>query len=174
MRSLLVLAHYDDEVISCGQYLLDHPGTTIFIACGNDDSRRASFEKVLDYTLSHDMLGNFKPLGLNLNNIPTLANVIRATIKVTNIDRVITHHPFDIHQDHRIVNQATQIALRRLHDVELFYAKNPEGFPFENPKWDTSIEKSQCAKDLIYYYNNIKYPPETDFELYQTVRCFSI
>lgn len=175
MKTLIVMAHFDDEVISCPEYLVRNPGSTVFVACGDDPARSVAFDKVIGETLCHRLGAYFKPLGLQTTDIPALARAINAAINNLKITRVITHHPNDIHQDHRIVNQATLIALRRAPTVELFYVKNPEGFPFEYVQWDTIIHRSDEALQLAQFYNKINIPHEDrDIELYQTVRRFSI
>lgn len=174
-RSLLVMAHYDDEVISCAEYLTQHPGATIFTVCGNNPERRPTFERVLEDTLTHDMSGNFSDLALSINDIPALAKIIESILSVGKLRRIITHHPLDIHQDHHIVNQAVQVALRRHQHIELLYVKNPEGFPFEEPKWDTILTRSKYAINLIDNYSGVvKHLPKPECEYYQTVRRFSI
>lgn len=174
MKTLAVLAHYDDEAISCPQYLLDHPGTTIFTVCGNDPQRHEYFDRVVDDVLAHELRANFKAFEVTSANIPAIADIIRSTVVYCGIERVITHHPLDLHQDHKITNQAVQIALRRLPDVELFYVKNPEGFPFADVHWDTIIKRTDEANGLVRYYKGINYPPVSEYEYYQTVRRFSI
>lgn len=172
MRSLVVLAHHDDEAISCPQYLLDNPGTFVFIVCGDDDRKKA-FNKVSEVTASFSYRANFKPLALSEANIPSIAKAIEALVSTSNIKRVITHHPSDAHQDHNIVTKAVTVALRRS-KTELLYVKNPEGFPFETVHWDTMVKRSTKANKLVYYYKNINYPEPQEYECYQTIRRFSI
>ena len=175
MKTLIVMAHFDDEVISCPEYLVRNPGSIVFVACGNDLVRSDAFNKVVDETLCHRLGANFKPLDLRTTDIPALAQAINAAVINLKITRIITHHPRDIHQDHQIVNQAVQVALRRAPTVELFYVKNPEGFPFECVQWDTMLHRSEEALQLAQFYDKIKIPPQDrDIELYQTVRRFSI
>lgn len=177
MRTLLVLGHYDDEAIACPQYLIDHPGSTVFVACGDDPKRQEAFYQVMDDTLCHSLLGGFKPLDLRWSDVPALAKAIDATIGCTGIDRVITHHPDDVHFEHKIVSNAVQVALRRHPDVELFFVRNPEGFPFENvvnTSWDTVVRRTDDARQLVMHYDNINRPEDDTYEYYQTVRRLSM
>lgn len=175
MNSLLALAHYDDEVISSAEYLAQNPGSIIFIACGDNPDRKPAFEMVLDKTQSTEATCPYRDLTLGAGCIPYLASFIETLILTHNIDRVITHHPADIHQEHRIVNQAVQIALRRFKSVELLYNKNPEGFPFTEVHWDTVLRRSDAANDLIETYRSVVANlPKPEYEFYQSVRRFSI
>lgn len=172
MKTLLVMAHFDDEVFSCGEYIYRYPKCTVITACG-DDKRRKPFNKVMDHTLCSPLICNFKPLSLSTENIPALANLVEVTLDLENYDRVITHHPDDIHQDHQIVSQAVSVALRRHPNIELLWAKNPEGFPFKMVEWDTFLKKSKNALKLNEYYKGV-HIPNTDTEMYKTVRRFSL
>lgn len=175
MKTMLVMAHYDDEVISSAEYLVQNPDTLIFVACGDNELRRPAFDRVLEVTGCSSMIGLYRDLHMQVTDIPHLATFLEYLVQENNIERVITHHPADVHQDHRIVNQATQIALRRLQNVELLYNKNPEGFPFTEVHWDTVLGRSRAANDLIECYHPVVTNlPKPEYEYYQSVRRFSI
>lgn len=175
MKTLLAMTHYDDEVISSAEYLLRHPDSVIFTACGGNSIRQPAFEAVLNSTGCTSASCQHDDLTLLSTCIPDIATFVAHLIANQGIERVITHHPADVHQDHRIVAQAVQIALRRFENVELLYNKNPEGFPFTEVHWDTVLARSDEAHRLIDLYKPVVANlPHCNYEYYQSVRRFSI
>jgi LmbE family N-acetylglucosaminyl deacetylase len=126
MNNLVVVAHPDDEVIGFGGTgaMLAKKGelVKVVILCGSVQKRNqrpsdASLFK--DATDANASLGFAKPtLGpfpnLNLNNVEhhELVSFIEKQIEDVRPQRIFTHHPSDLNDDHRFVSHACLTASR--------------------------------------------------------------
>jgi LmbE family N-acetylglucosaminyl deacetylase len=123
-KVLVVVAHPDDEVLGCAGYLLEakHRGiNTHVLYLNNGCNFRKDFNSKEIACQVHNVskILGFKP---HIENFKTgmfdtyarneIASVIDSYVKRIKPDTVITHISNDLHQDHRIVNEATFIACR--------------------------------------------------------------
>ncbi len=124
--NLIVVAHPDDEVLGFGAAgaKLVKQGEIVqpIILCGNVDVRH---KRPADDELFHDMQRANEKLGFNLPILGEFPN-----IKMNNVDhldivqfiekqilqfkpeRIFTHHPFDMNDDHCQISKACQVASR--------------------------------------------------------------
>ena len=124
--NMVIVAHPDDEVLGfggTGQFLVNR-GELVqpVILCTSADKRSAhpGFEELsADMCSANDHLGFLRPITFQFPNLElgTLAlHTIVSEIEKLLIDlapfRIFTHSTCDLNEDHRIVSQATQVALR--------------------------------------------------------------
>jgi LmbE family N-acetylglucosaminyl deacetylase len=126
MINLLIVAHPDDEVLGfggTGAKLVEN-GEIVqpVILCANVENRskRPSNKNLLiDLHNANKILGFRKPIlgsfpNLSLNTIPhfEIVKFIEEQIKLFEPDRVFTHHPSDLNDDHQKISYACQVAAR--------------------------------------------------------------
>jgi len=153
--NLVVVAHPDDEVLGFGATgaKLVQEGEIVqsIVLSGLADARTRRPED--DELLSHIKLAN-KKLGFNfpelgsfpniqLNTIPHLELVqfIEKAIEKFEPDRVFTHHPSDLNDDHRHVSRACAAAVRLFQRREylkpiksLYYMEIPSATDWSMPE----------------------------------------
>jgi N-acetylglucosamine malate deacetylase 1 len=108
-KLLIIVAHPDDEILSLGGTinLLISKKISVEVICvtagGVEDSkqRKKEIEKVADWSGFKLHQLNFKDCNLQNKSISIMKKIYPILNKHTNI---ITHTQFDIHEDHRIVN----------------------------------------------------------------------
>ncbi|MCX4850453.1 PIG-L deacetylase family protein [Streptomyces sp. NBC_00893] len=130
MRTLVVAAHPDDEVLGAGATIasladaggevtvlivaegvsLRHEGVTLRAA--QDNCLRAG-EKL---GVRHVRFGGFSQDGVLIADGPQrdVVSLIERTLRDVRPELVLTHHPGDIHADHRLVSQSISYATRLL------------------------------------------------------------
>lgn len=125
-RYLFVVAHPDDEVLGAGAtiYKLTRAGAlvNVCILCGDAEARshRPEIEE-----LREDMYRSMKTLGvrdiypgefldsrLNIASHLEVVQYIESAIIDSGAQRIVTHHPNDLHNDHRLASLACQEAAR--------------------------------------------------------------
>ena len=126
MINLLIVAHPDDEVLGfggTGAKLVEN-GDIVqpVILCANVENRskRPSDENLLvDLHKANKILGFRKPIlgsfpNLSLNTVPhfEIVKFIEKQINLFQPDRVFTHHPADLNDDHQKISYACQVAAR--------------------------------------------------------------
>jgi len=134
-RYLFVVAHPDDEVLGAGGtiFKLAHEGATVnvCILCGGAEAR--SFRPDTK-ELTADMYRSMETLGvakvypgafldsrLNMASHLEVVQFIESAIVDSNAQQIITHHPNDLHNDHRLASlacqEAARISMRRIVNV---------------------------------------------------------
>ena len=138
MNYLLVVAHPDDEALGAGatMHKLTKEGhrVDVCILCSEVNARTFRPE---DGELNSDMLASTDLLGVShryegifpnieMNTIPHLKMVqfIEASIKQSQPDVVITHHPSDTNNDHLHTSLTCQAAIR-------LFQRNPSVKPLQ-------------------------------------------
>lgn len=126
MKYLLVVAHPDDEVLGAGAsiYKWSHAGDTVDVAIMCTEAMARAFRPE-DSELENDTNVSTKFLGVNrkfeatfpnieMNTVPHLKLVqfIESTIRESEPDVIITHHPADTNNDHLQTSMACQEAVR--------------------------------------------------------------
>lgn len=124
MRYLFVVAHPDDEVIAAGATIhkLSKQGNEVFMCVLNsvsdircNDSKLMMEEMEKSHRIvgiSETMAGNFCTLHFNtIPQIELVKFIEEAIIKFTP-DVIVTHHPSDLHNDHKQVSEACNVAAR--------------------------------------------------------------
>ena len=126
MKNLIVVAHPDDEVLGFGATgaKLAAAGDVVqpLILCGGVDARQArpQDDELLDdiraanslLRFSDPILGTFPNIAMNLIAHIELVQFIEKYIREFEPDRVFTHHPMDMNDDHRHVAEACLTACR--------------------------------------------------------------
>ncbi len=126
MINLVIVAHPDDEILGFGG-----AGATCVkmgqmvqpvILCGGVDvrSQRPSNEELhSDLLLANQVVGFQRPVlgpfpNIRMNTVPHLELVkfIETQIELFHPDRIFTHHPSDLNDDHRQIAQACMAAAR--------------------------------------------------------------
>lgn len=126
MKYLIVVAHPDDEVLGAGasMYKWSRQGDVIDVAIMCTEAKARAFrpeDEELDADLneSANFLGVHKKYeatfpNIEMNTVPHLKLVqfIESTIKESEPDIIITHHPADTNNDHLMTSMACQEAIR--------------------------------------------------------------
>lgn len=126
MKNLLVVAHPDDEILGfggTGKQLVSNGDMVIpVILSGLADARilRPEDEELLaDIHSANVLLGFSDPVlgsfpNIQLNTVPhiDLVQFIERQIAKYQPDRIFTHHPSDLNDDHRQVSRACAAAVR--------------------------------------------------------------
>ncbi len=126
MKNLLVVSHPDDEILGFGgtghKLCLNGEMVQPVILCGEVSARNQkpnNVDLINDIKKANDYLGfNFPILGdfpnLKFNNIDHIEIVkfIEKQIIEIEPDRIFTHFPNDLNDDHRQVSNACQVAAK--------------------------------------------------------------
>ena len=126
MKYLLVVAHPDDEVLGAGASIWNwtRNGDVVDVALMCTEAKARAFRPG-DEELNSDLDESAAYLGVNkkyeatfpnieMNTVPHLKLVqfIESTIKESEPDIIITHHPADTNNDHLQTSMACQEAIR--------------------------------------------------------------
>ena len=190
MKNLLVVSHPDDEILGFGGtgYKLCLKGEIVqpVILCGQvlaRDQKPEDMDLINDIKKANDYLGfNFPILGdfpnLKFNNIAHIEIVkfIEKQIIEIEPDRIFTHFPNDLNDDHRQVSNACQVAakisqrnpllkpINALYFMEILssteWSNNQSNLSF-NPNIfiDISSFIDKKIKSLSFYRNVMREPP---------------
>lgn len=124
MKILVLAAHPDDECLGVGPLILQSiaDGHSVDVMCFTENSVRhgkagASLES---FRKSCQLLGvgtGFRYLGypdqqLDQQVFTDLVGEIEAYLEILEPDMVLTHSQFDLNRDHRVVCEATRVAVR--------------------------------------------------------------
>jgi LmbE family N-acetylglucosaminyl deacetylase len=126
MINMVVVAHPDDEVLGFGgtgaAYVQRGEIVQSVILCGNANARslRPTDSELLNDTIEASKILGFKqPImgsfpNLKMNTIPhlDLVKFIEDQIILIKPDRIFTHHPSDLNDDHKQVSHACMSATR--------------------------------------------------------------
>lgn len=124
MKTLVIAAHPDDEVLGCGGTLHKLSNTpfseVVVLYLTNNIARHSmSMEKLeAQVKLAGETLGIKKQLLIGMKDQGLhqqwtyLKNIIDYHVKKENPDTVFTHCGYDLNDDHRLVFEATLIACR--------------------------------------------------------------
>lgn len=131
-RLLVIAAHPDDETLGCGGTIartVREGGIVHVVICTRVGPFLSRYPKELIAELDvmrreeaqracrvlgvrSIQFGDFEEVHLASRPLPTLVDFLRGSIADTEPTMVLSHHWVDLHQDHRVVAEATQIALR--------------------------------------------------------------
>jgi LmbE family N-acetylglucosaminyl deacetylase len=195
MKYLTVTAHPDDEILGFGgsASVLTNKGHEVInlILSGNVEARgnRPDLEALLHHTsTAQKIVGAQSPIlgsfpNIKFNTVPHLEMVqfIEKYIEEIQPDVVITHHPFDLNNDHNHASEACQAAVRLFQRksinllTSLYFMEIPsstdwafslDGLQFRPDTFIEIGEEGLCRKlEALYAYKGVmrKYPhPRSD------------
>ena len=168
MRNLIVVAHYDDEVLGCSSVI--NRETDILVVCGADIREVKSRQIEKDFGCKYHYL---KYMPFELQTIPRdkLNAEIGEVIKDLHSVNVFTHSA-DLHIDHRIVNEAVMVACRsERSDISALYTFDVRDFK----TYDTVKHVSPEIKDKLMsiyskYINNFQIQEVLKFNEYLAIK----
>ena len=186
MKNLVVVAHPDDEILGfggTGKILIDS-GDSVqpLILSGLVDARTIrpkddelladiqSANKLVNF--NHPQLGDFPNIQFNCVPHIGLVQFIESAIEKYQPDRIFTHHPSDLNDDHRQVSRACAAAARLFQRKEsvnplssLYYMEIPSATDWAIPEAqlsftpnvffdiahsvDLKIEALNCYRDVM-------------------------
>jgi len=203
MIYLTVTAHPDDEILGFGgsAAMLTNKGHIVYnlILSGNVDARRHKPEQ--EALINHinsaqkivgaqkTILGAFPNIQFNMIPHLEIVQFIEKHIEELQPDVVITHHPYDLNNDHYHTSKACQAAIRLfqrkpIKPIKAFYfmeipSSTDWSFPIDGQQFrpDTFIEIGEEGLkrklEALYAYEGVmrKYPhPRSD----ESIRALSI
>jgi LmbE family N-acetylglucosaminyl deacetylase len=160
MKNLVVVAHPDDEILGFGGTgkLLVDSGDSVqpLILSGSVDARMLrpkDDDLLLDIKSANKLVSfNYPQLGsfpnIQFNSIPhiELVQFIESAIEKYQPDRIFTHHPSDLNDDHRQVSRACAAAARLFQRREnvnplsgLYYMEIPSATDWAIPEAQLSF-----------------------------------
>lgn len=119
MKPLIIVSHFDDEILGCSSLLQYNP--TILVICGNDERSHITKSELLNKY--HYINLNYKALELQKISQSELVDKIKTASLILDYDCVFTHSEFDNHSDHKIVSNACDIVFRSNRTDNTLYAK---------------------------------------------------
>ncbi len=185
---LTVTAHPDDEALGFGgsSFVLTQKGNTVYncILSGSVDARlhRPEVEELLEHTNNaQKFMGARSPIlgpfpNIKFNTVPHLELVqfIEKVIENVQPDVIITHHPYDLNNDHYHTSKACQAAARLFQRREmkpltgLYFMEIPSStdwaFPVDGQNFvaDTYIEIGEKGLDqklkALHAYKGVMRP----------------
>lgn len=190
MIYLTVTAHPDDEILGFGgsTFVLTNKGHVVYnlILSGNVEARRhrpEDEELIKHATAAQKIVGAQAPImgsfpNIKFNSIPhlDLVRFIEKYIEEIHPDVVITHHPYDLNNDHYHTSIACQAAVRLFQRKPLkplnalYFMEIPSStdwaFPLDGQQFkpDSFIEIGEeglaCKLEALYAYEGVmrKYP----------------
>ena len=119
MTALFVIAHPDDEVYGCGGTIIKERDAIVLCLCRGDkhgDSdkarvRQTAFRRNITAFRAMPILTYFDDFSLS-DHYQDVIQIITEEVAAYRPTNVYTHSLSDIHQDHRIVAEATMVACR--------------------------------------------------------------
>lgn len=168
MRNLIVVAHYDDEVLGCSSII--NRETDILVVCGADIREVNSRQIEKEFGCKYHYL-KYEPFELQRIQRDTLNAEIGKVINDLHPVNVFTHTA-DLHIDHRIVNEAVMVACRsERSDISALYTFDVRDFK----TYDTFKHVSPRIKDnliLVYskYINNYQIQAVLKFNEYLAIK----
>ena len=173
MRYLFVVAHPDDEVIAAGATIhsLHRKGNEIYMCVLNsvsdircNDSRLMMEEMEKSHKIvgiTDTVSGNFCTLHFNTTPQIELVKFIEDAIIKFEPDVVVTHHPSDLHNDHKQVSEACNVAVR-LSQRQIYSIKKIEAYYYmevlSSTDWGANTTENTFIPDT---YTEIE---QEDFE----------
>lgn len=118
---LFVVAHPDDELLGAGASIceLKKQGHRVSVCVLAADSPTRTDDFITTMKATHKLLGvdntflgQFRCSMLEKENRREMVHFIEDAIRATNATVLITHHPSDLHNDHRTVSGVCQEAAR--------------------------------------------------------------
>lgn len=168
MRNLIVVAHYDDEVLGCSSVI--NRETDILVVCGADIRELKSRQIEKEFGCKYHYL---KYMPFELQTIPR--NVFNAEIaKVINDLHAVNvfTHTADLHIDHRIVNEAVMVACRsERSDISALYTFDVRDFKtYDTVKHVSPEIKNKLMLFYSKYINNFQVQEVLKFNEYLAIK----
>ncbi len=172
-----IAAHYDDLEINAGGTIkkLSMAGNKLKIVTvsssekgGDTEIRKKEFEESLGYLIQE----SDEVIHLNYPDTELFKNIDKIIFDLerylVGVDIIITHHPFDSHQDHVAVSQSVIAAGRNCPSILFFNPTWPSGRPvvpfsvdvisfFNKDVCDCKIKALSCHKSQIKKYGEDVY-----------------
>ena len=183
MRTLIVGAHLDDETFGMGGLLYDlceqnAKDVMVLTFCHGRDQANSEARKAAAATIQsklgfrHEILG-YHDMELELELTKNLTRYIEDAIDGFKPHRVFTVSENDIHQDHKIISNATKIACRpeRTDIREIFEFRIPGSEPYTSSHYDTIYKTKYMGHKtwMIGQYKTENQPKPEYTEYFRTV-----
>lgn len=154
MKNLIILAHPDDETLGC--FSVMEEDTYCLILCDENNRFKETLKLYKTTKTKIECLG-LKPGTLNLYNQFELSEKIHNKIKkyISNYTRVFTHHPDDLHIDHKTLSNIARVLFRpeRVNIKGLFYCFTTNNNNFK-PNYFINYIYKHKEKFLDFYVKN--------------------
>ena len=168
MRNLIVVAHYDDEVLG-GSSIINRE-TDILVVCGADIREVISRQIEKDFGCKYHYL-KYEPFELQRIPRNELNGEIGKVINDLHPVNVFTHTA-DLHIDHRIVNEAVMVACRsERSDISALYTFDVRDFKtYDTVKHVSPRVKENLISVYSKYINNYQIQAVLKFNEYLAIK----
>ena len=168
MRNLIVVAHYDDEVLGCSSII--NCETDILVVCGADIREVKSRQIEKEFGCKYHYL-KYTPFELQRIPRDSLNAEIGKVINDLHPVNVFTHTA-DLHIDHRIVNEAVMVACRsERSDISALYTFDVRDFKTYDAVKHVSPEiKNKLMLIYSKYINNFQVQEVLKFNEYLAIK----
>lgn len=128
-NNLVITAHMDDEILGCTSVLGKND---LLICLTRDLDRQQVFERVMSEICCSFKVLDFKPCKLDKIGVKRIYDEVFKVVNVAkdrlNLQNLYGHYSNDLHQDHKVASQVTDLIARHKFDFKSysqFYTTKP-------------------------------------------------
>lgn len=180
-KSTFVIAHPDDEIITCGgtliRYVQENNNVNVILVCTHNNNKEFSDKRMSCFVnIMHELNIEYELLNQEAYNINYNDVVNKLSRMLLDCNKIITHHHSDMNTDHRVVSEAvldaapeisTIIMMNSYHNLTPELIKNGlkiciprevEEIKMKYISWYDDINKDVCRQR--YSKNYVRYKDE--------------